>query len=297
MTDLWENILQEYRAKNYLVLTRDNLEQISLENLLANIPASQSTQALLRQLSNSRVSLWNAFIYGIQCAHENLQENDLFTPLKTLFEHVTRLTVLHGEDVAWKSPDQWSYLVEIVGLWGRRTPGYFLLHPPALREHVQQAETVLGVPLPPSFVRFLTCTNGLGFYARELEYIGGAGIARAFWPLLTQWGRPSYHEVASDWWQWQDMYAYERQRDQEEGIIADHLDEQIAIPFARTADAWCFDRSKPDEMGEYPVFYWDHELCNRETDVEYPSFEAWFLDGVIGGKLFEDDPEAELMGF
>lgn len=285
MANQWEKELQEYRAKHYHVLTRGDLAHISLEALIAETSASQSTQIFLRQLSDPQVPLWDAFIHSIG----DLQENELFAPLKPLLLHVTHLALLYGEEDFFQSPDKWSYLIEINDLWGPKTSGYFLLHPPALHKHIQQAEAVLGTPLPPTFVRFLNCTNGLGIYSQELFYVNGVGEARAFWHLLTDWSRPTYHEIASEWWRWQDLYADERQRDQEEGIIADRSDEQAAIPFAQTSDAWCFDRSKPDKTGEYPVFYWDHEQRLREEGVEYPSFEAWFLDEIIGGKLFEDD--------
>lgn len=293
MTNRWQRTLQEYRAKDYLVFAREDLAHISLENLIANTSASPSTQMFLRRLADPRVSLWDAFVQSIQCVQKNLQEDDIFAPLKRLIEHATHLAVLYGEEDFWKSPDKWSYLVEIGGLWESSTPGYVLFHPPASLEHIKQAEVAIGLSLPPTFVRFLFCTNGLGIGTYESWYINGTGKARAFWSLLAEWNRPSYHEIASEWWCWQDLYAYERQRDQEEGIIDNCSDEQVSIPFAYGADAWCFDRSHCNKVGEYTIFYWDHELRRREKDLEYPSFEAWFLDNIIRGELFEEREEED----
>lgn len=291
MTDPWEQILQKYRTTHIHVLTREDLAHTALEHLIADTSASWPTQIFLRQLADSHVSLWDAFVRSVQCVHEDLQESDLFSPLKSLIEHATHLAVVYGEENFWKSPDKWSYLVEVTGLWEHRLRRHFLFHPPATMEHIRQAETIIGVPLPPTFVRFLTCTNGLGLDYQELAYICGAGETRAFWSRLTEWDRPSYHEIASEWWQWQDLYAYERQRDQERGISADRSDEQVSIPFAQLSDAWCFDCSKPGEFGEYLVLYWDHEQRLREEGAECPSFETWFEAEVIRGEYFVDDED------
>jgi len=87
MANRWEQLLQEYRAKNYLVFTRKELAQVPLETLFTDASASQATQTFLRQLVDSRVTLWDAFVSSVQCVHEHLQEENIFVPLKSLIEH------------------------------------------------------------------------------------------------------------------------------------------------------------------------------------------------------------------
>ena len=71
--------------------------------------------------------------------------------------------------------------------------------------------------------------------------------------------------------------------DREGGIDTFLSDETILVPFSMTFDAWCFDRTRPDEDGEYPVMLWDHEL--REAKERYPDFAAWFA-GEVTSYLF-----------
>ena len=75
--------------------------------------------------------------------------------------------------------------------------------------------------------------------------------------------------------------------DQERGTVADRSAEQICIPFAQTGDDWCFDRSKPDRDGEYPVLFWDRET--RTASWLYPSFGSWFLEGIIRGRELDEE--------
>jgi hypothetical protein len=58
------------------------------------------------------------------------------------------------------------------------------------------------------------------------------------------------------------------------------------VPFAQTFDAWCFDRTRTGEDGEYPVMLWDHEL--REAKEIYPDFVAWFAGEVESYLLGEE---------
>jgi len=81
--------------------------------------------------------------------------------------------------------DMEFYLFEIAPLEEGHRYRYILAHPPATVTHIQQAETVLGTALPPSYVQFLQATNGLGIGTNERYCICGAGEARAVWDDVT----------------------------------------------------------------------------------------------------------------
>ncbi|MGH7488910.1 MAG: hypothetical protein ACREMY_25405, partial [bacterium] len=81
-------------------------------------------------------------------------------------------------------------------------------------------------------------------------------------------------------------YASERVMDRERGENNFRSDETALIPFATTYEDWCFDRTRPDRAGEYPVVLWDHEL--RTAEDRYPNFSAWFA-GEFERYLFGDE--------
>jgi hypothetical protein len=284
MTITWESALQHYRSLHFQVFTREQLLHDSLEILLRDIPTSPATISFLHSLSQPQMSLWESFFTSILSVHRSVQEHKVFAPLRRLLNDATRVAVLFGEHVAWKSPDKWSYLFEVRDGSDRNVRHYVIAHPPATTEQIQQAEAVLRIQLPPKYVQFLQATNGLGIALDEVQFICGVGHARAKWDdvLAFQSGAPlrdEHHEIASYWLQWQDVLTYERQRDRETGINTFRSDERVCVPFAYTIDDWCFNRSQPNDEGEYPILFWDHEL--RQAYYEYPDFEAWFLDIVV----------------
>jgi hypothetical protein len=94
-----------------------------------------------------------------------------------------------------------------------------------------------------------------------------------------------YHEVAASWRAFQGTYDYERIMDRERGEDTFRSDETVLIPFAHTYEDWCFDRTRPDSAGEYPIVLWDHE--RREATDMYPQFDAWFA-AEVESYLFGD---------
>jgi hypothetical protein len=60
-----------------------------------------------------------------------------FVPLKHLLENAAHVAILYGEHVAWKSPDKWSYLFEVLDEDDRNARNWIIAHPPATREHIQ----------------------------------------------------------------------------------------------------------------------------------------------------------------
>jgi hypothetical protein len=175
---------------------------------------------------------------------------------------------------------------QVGGQLEKNTSDCFVAHAPATLEQIQQTEAVLGMRLPPGYRRLLVCTNGLGLSLDELSFICGAGNARAPWHEILSFQkltfpRYEYHEVSTYWLQWQDVLEYERER--QTGITTFLSDERVCVPFAHTIDEWCFDRSQPDEQGEYPILFWDHEL--REATREDADFEAWFRGEVLNEQM------------
>lgn len=283
----WESVLDHYRSQRFQIVTREQLFLESIEKVMKGSFVPPAPHRFLEGLAEPQTSLWEAFVLGVQSA-QDVQESHIFAPLKNLLKKATHVAVIYGEHFNWKSPDSWSYLFEVVDVHDKNARQYIIAHPPATREQIQQAETILELKLPPQYVQLLLATNGLGIELDETSFLCGVGDARAAWydPQTFQPGafnRPSFHEIASHWFRWQDIYAYERERDHETGDNTFLSDERICVPFAYTIDDWCFDRSQHDSEGEYPVLFWDHEL--RQATLFYPDFESWFVDIVIQRRL------------
>lgn len=71
--------------------------------------------------------------------------------------------------------------------------------------------------------------------------------------------------------------------------IREEVDEPLPpflVTFAPSGggDHECFDTRYPDERGEYPIIFWDHEMSAAENmaDLEplYSSFAEWLMDEV-----------------
>lgn len=271
--------------QHFQVFTREQLLHLSLESLFKECPASLATVRFIENLVQPHLSLWEAFFTAAQSAEPEVKA---FVPLQHLLANAVHVAVLYGEHIAWKSPDKWSYLFEVLDENNKDARNWIIAHPPANKTQIQQTEGVLKISLPPSYVQLLRQTNGLGLTLNETQFLCGVGNARADWDneaVFRSGAFPgdSYHELASYWFQWQDVLAYERQRDRETGITTFRSDEAACVPFAYTIDDWCFDRSHQESNGEYPILFWDHEL--REATYAYPDFEAWFLDIIVQRRL------------
>lgn len=280
----WDEALACYYddSRQFQVFTRDILQQTPLDSLLNGLHVPVPTFHFLQNLSQPHLSVWDAFILSIRQVHAQIE---VFPPLEHFLMHATNVAVIYGEFYAWESPDKWKYLFQMNDPSDVNKQLYFVAQPPATLKHIHQAGTVLGMQLPPSYVHFLEFTNGLGLGAGpdEFYFICGAGEARAFWDDVVNFRSLTstiheYHEISSNWLQWQDTLSYERERDRETEITSFASDERVYVPFAYKGDEWCFDRSNPNENGEYPVLFWDHELC--EATWKYADFASWFIDIV-----------------
>ena len=285
MTLTWDEALMHYSdAQRFQVFTRSTLQHMPINVLLSGLDVPVPTLHFLQNLSQLHLSVWDALVLSIRQIHPQFQE-EVFLPLKHALMHATNVVVIYGNFYPWTSPDKWKYLFQMNDLSDPKKLVYLLAQPPATLHHIHQAEQILGMRLPPSYINFLTFTNGLGLgvYPEEFYCVYGVGEARALWDDVVQFQSTNalildYHEISSNWLQWQNILAYERGRDRETGINTFISDEHVCVPFARTGDEWCFDCSKPNEQGEYPILFWDHELC--EATWKYADFASWFTDTV-----------------
>lgn len=283
MPDPWQEILSEYRAKRFEVITREDLFRYPYAPASAKTSISEATHIFLQQLSRPDLTPWQALWFSVQSVHPTLQQRQIPGILLECFQHISKVAVLYGDHFAWKSPDKWKYLFEMTNPFDATQVQYLVIHAPATLHELQQAEAVLGMTLPPSYKHLLMCSNGLGLGKNEISVVLGAGPARADWDAVltfppTETPHPNYHEICWCWLSWQEIYAYERQRDREEGVNSFLSDERVLVPFASTYDAWCFDRSQRLDNGEYTIVFWDHEL--REATYSAPDIDAWLREAL-----------------
>lgn len=249
------------------------------------LPVRTFTELWAQQSAHHVVDPWHILVESAASVTPTLRdevvEPSALGPLRSLLARLEQVAVVFGHPGNWTSPDQWGYLLQVRHAQRAGVYAHVLLHPPASAQNLAQAEHVLAFPLPRSYRRFLLLTNGLGLGEREASYVCGAGPQRANWTAvqLNQWLECArQHEVSASWREFQGTYAYERIMDRERGEDTFQSDESALIPFASTYEQWCFDRTRPDSSGEYPIVLWDHEL--REATDRYPQFDAWFAREV-----------------
>jgi hypothetical protein len=249
------------------------------------LPLRIFTQLWAQQLAQRTLDPWRILVESAASVtptiRDEVAEPSALGPLRAPLARVEHAAVALGHGRSWTTPDQWGILLYV--RHPQRAGAYksALLHPPASGQDLTWTEHVLAVPLPPSYRRFLLLANGLGLGESEHSYVCGAGPQRANWTAvqLNQWpGCAGQHEVAASWREFQGTYDYERIMDRERGEDTFRSDETALIPFAHTYEDWCFDRTRPDSAGEYPIVLWDHEL-RQATDC-YPHFDAWFAEEV-----------------
>ncbi len=283
----WQQALQACQKYNFRVLSLDELLEEDALRALADEEPPPAVQAFVRHWNQTTPDAWHALLQSAAAVNPTVVEDAALAsplePLRALLDRAEYAAIVYGQPspAHWKSPEKWGYLVQILPPNAETETDHLLLHLPASPADIASAEAVLRMKLPPNYRNFLMITNGLGMGAIELTYVCGAGPARADWNrvILNQWLECSHqHEIAAQWREFQGVYDYERIRDWENGEQTFLSDETIMVPFAQTYDAWCFDRTRPNADGEYPVMFWDHEL--REAREMYPDFLAWFAGEV-----------------
>jgi hypothetical protein len=193
-----------------------------------------------------------------------------------------RIAILCWPPTTWRKESRWSYLLQLRSLREEES-SYIVLHAPASSQDIAAAEAVIRSKFPPSYRQFLLLANGQGIGALSIVGIHGAGPTLANWDaaVLNNWFEceKHQHEIAANWRHFQDLYDYERVMDWERGENSFGSDETILVPFAQTDEAWCFDRTRPDANGEYPVLFWDHET--REAAEYFADFSTWLIKEII----------------
>ena len=260
---------------------------------LADEDPPASVRAFADLWMDGRLDLWSVVVESAArqtpSIRSEISDQSVLAPFRALLSRAQPLAVIYGHPHHWTSPNQWAYLLKVRDAQRSGVNVHTLLHPPAREEDITQAERILGILLPPSYRRFLLLTNGLGIGVAENSYVCGAGPQRATWTPVMQnaWMKcGGQHEITARWREFQGVYASERVMDRERGENTFRSDETALIPFATTYEDWCFDRTRPNSAGEYPVVLWDHEL--RAAEDRYPNFGAWFA-GEFERYLFADD--------
>jgi hypothetical protein len=283
MTFTWNDILHDYEMQHFKLFTRDNILHTPINEQIQVVSVPHPVRDFMQQLSDPNQSIWSAFLHSVHSIHPDVSEKDIFSLLKGLLEQAVNVVILYGEHHLWKSPSRWSYLFQVRNPEDRTISTYLLAHPPATFQNIRQAENILRAKLPTMYVDFLKITNGLGLNAQESRFLCGIGDTRAIYEKTTfsdkALSQPPYHEIASYWFQWQEVFVYERQRDVETGINTFQSDEKLYIPFAYTSDNWCFIRQEQSSLIENPIFFWDHE--DRKATLVYQNLQEWFESIVV----------------
>ena len=260
---------------------------------LADEEPPASVRAFADLWVDGTLDLWSVVVESAArqtpSIRSEISDQSVLAPFRALLSRAQPLAVIYGHPHHWTSPNQWAYLLKVNHGQHSRDYGHMLMHPPAREEDITQAERILGIPLPPSYRHFLLLTNGLGVGEAENGYVCGAGPQRAIWApvMLNAWMKcGAQHEIAARWREFQGVYADERVMDRERSENTFRSDETALIPFATTYEDWCFDRTRPNSAGEYPVVLWDHEL--RAAEDRYPNFDSWFA-GEFERYLFGDE--------
>ena len=252
---------------------------------LADMEPPEPVRAFAELWAREDVGPWRVLVESTAAINPGIRDaasdGAKSAPLRALTARAERAALMFGHPSHWTSPNQWSYLLHVRHTRQAGVYANVILHPPAESADLAQAEHVLAIKLPPSYRRFLLLTNGLGIGEREFSYVCGAGPQRANWNvvMLNRWMEcGTLHEIAAQWREFQGTYAYERIMDRERSEDTFASDETALIPFAHTYETWCFDRTRQDSAGEFPIVLWDHEM--REATDRYTDFDEWFAGEV-----------------
>ncbi len=134
--------------------------------------------------------------------------------------------------------------------------------PRTSEEHVVAAEEGLGISLPPSYRKLVTTTD-----PRDREY----GLYWVWVDGLDAGGEDI-------------VTVNQRYRGHAPPFL-------IAVLGTDDGNEYCFDTRHPDERGEYPIVFLDHECCDEKmTEFEIQAVDLGkFLLASLGGEI---SPEA-----
>lgn len=290
LDESWQSALENSASAGFHVQSLDAALTEADWASLADENLPETVRAFAELWARHELDSWRVLVESAATVNpdigEQVSDGVALAPLRSLLVRAERAALVFGHPSHWTSPDQWGYLLHVRHAQRDDVYENVILHPPAKVSDLAQVEHVLAMRLPLSFRRFLLLTNGLGIGEREFSYVCGAGPRRANWHavLLNLWMEcGGQHEVAAQWREFQGTYAYERIMDRERGENTFLSDETALIPFAHTNDDWCFDRTRRDSAGEFPIVFWDHEM--REAADRYTDFDGWFA-GEVKSYLF-----------
>lgn len=286
---LWQQTLQEYQQKGVIAISCEEIDAETRLQTLSEAEPPPPVAAFLQRWRQTSHDSWQALLQNAITVNpgivKQLTSASFLQPLRALLASAEYAAILCQTHADWREKQQWSYLFQLKSPQDQNIEeaSYIVLHIPASPQEIAAAEAVLRLTLPPSYRCFLSITNGLGIGTFSITGIYGAGPTRANWDavVLNQWSEcEKYrHEIAAEWRSFQGVYDYERIMDWERGENSFGSDETILVPFAYTYETWCFDRTRSNENGEYPVMLWDHET--REASESYADFPAWFSNEIV----------------
>ena len=126
--------------------------------------------------------------------------------------------------------------------------------PPPSKSQIDRAEAELGFKFPPSFLTFLNLAGGYALEYWETYWVGDDSLG--------------YRNI----------------------IDANRSEREVTSPLPGflvsfhnngCGDQLCFDTRKPDEDGEYPVVFWDHEKTPEENLAILSPVAANFSEWLI----------------
>lgn len=130
--------------------------------------------------------------------------------------------------------------------------------PPPTPEQIRAAEAALGLRFPPSFLSFLQLAGAYALPFWETYWVGDESLAD--------------REIVA---------ANRAEREDSEVPLPPYL---VAFHNNGCGDHYCFDTTRPDLAGEYPIVFWDHESTAEanmaDLVVMAPTFAHWLMDQV-----------------
>ncbi len=286
-TLLWRQTLQHYREQGLAIVSLNELsDESDLRTFAENavpLPVSiffqhclQAPDALWLALVQSTMAVWPSSDLDYARILPTLE------PVRALLARAEQMAFVHEPAANNENHRRWSYLFQITASQVNEEPAYLMLYLSATPEEIAEAQNVLRLRLPPGYRHLLMLTNGLRTSPSGTQGIYSVGSTYARWNavLFNHWLEcEKYpHEIAANWRVFQGIYDYERIRDWENSRETFASDETILVPFAFTYETWCFDRTRRDKNGEYPIVLWDHET--REARDYYVDFTTWLSQEV-----------------
>ena len=147
--------------------------------------------------------------------------------------------------------------IAIEGLKAKSIREPRVLAPPT-QGQIDDAEAKLFLKFPPSFLTFLAEAGSYGLSYWETYWVGDSSLGSQ---NIIEANRSEHEDVSSA------LPVF---------LVAFHNN--------GCGDQLCFDTRNPDELGEYPIVFWDHERTNEENLEDLTpvadNFADWLMQEV-----------------